>query len=451
MICKHRLPSVARLVRSYISLKNASIATSDNQLINQYSKTIQHLMAATAEQDGQKLHHKQILESLAFYGHLAYSPSVSRDTSQLRTRLETDLVGLDSSLQKRISYFNSEELLTYLELTRNTARSQENNKLVVERFNNLLIAHFKDSSPGYTVNGNQFQVTLRTVETHSFARLVQMIFMLPLPLTDNLVDSMKPLIDEYLYKESKNMSLEDHVLVLSSLLNYMPPHNLHINFLQNTLPIAKISSCSTFVMVVDLVASLASLSEEGKSLNDEEAFNAVAQYLTNQIPYIADWTSPELASYIIGAAVSLSKCPYRMKEPVWNVLQEGFFHFYHTFGVLQKMLYFQSVLDTGFMPSSSESFQSLFEPIEQEILAKIGADKIEEAVSYLGVVKRLSGKSSEATILKVLSQLDFNLDGVDYTQLISKHTAMRLDDLISDDKTFKNIKKVHLQNMINSN
>lgn len=451
MICKQRLSSVIKLARGYINLKCAPAITSDSMLMDQYNQTIKQLTSAAGEQGGAKLHHKQILESLAFFGHLAYSPAVTRDTSSLRMQLETDLVGLDQAMQKRINFFNAEELLTYMELTRHTARSNDNNNLVVGRFVHLVNAHIKESSPGYTVKGDVFEVVLRTMETHTFARLVQMIFMLPVPLSNTLLESMKPLIDEYLYKESKNMSLEDQVLVLSSLLNYMPPHNLHESFLQNTLPLVKISSCSTFVMIVDLVANLASLSPSGKMLNDEETFKAMSEYLTNQIPYLADWTSPELSSYVVAAAVSLSKCPYRMKEPVWNVLQEGFFHFYHSFGVLQKMLYFQSVLDSGFTPSSVHSFQSLFEPIEQEIMANVGADKIEEVVSYLAVVKKLGAKSSESTFLKVLTKLDLSLDGVDYTKMISKHTAMRLNDLVSDDRAFRNIKKKQLENLIHSN
>jgi hypothetical protein len=186
-------------------------------------------------------------------------------------------------------------------------------------------------------------------------------------------------------------------------------------------------------------------------LNDDQTFLAARKFLESQIPYICDWPSPELSTYIVAAAVSLSRCKYQMSEPVWDVVQEGFFHFSHALTSRQKIMYLQAALDTGLVLGSGRNFDLLIAPVQDDVLASVIPERTEEVVGFLSILKRVDPKNTESLIIRVLSELDEQLTGVDLASLMTVPTAKKFLMLVGDGKHFKNLTRSRIQAVAGDN
>ena len=448
MIGTFRAVGIRRLARNYLSLKGTPAYMGNLGMLRERLQALKTGAAneASSLNAGMREEDKLVLEQLAYFGDLAYSSRSSEKHSGLKQQLEKELEeNYIQKLESRIGLYNAEELIAFLDISRAVAKSDAYNNHVVNRFCRLVERHIQEGLAGFETKAGQLQVTFRTLETHSFARLVHQIFFLRTQLTQEQLLKLKPLIDNYLYKETKNISLEDHMLVLSALLNYFEPYEVHSDFLQNKLPVAKVSNCSTFVLLVDLIANLSFLPQPGKLLNDEQAFDSVNKFLVSQVPYMSDWPSPELSSYVVASVVSLSKSRFRVSEAVLDVIQEGFFYFSGSFSSKQKLLYLQALLENGLLISSGPNFEQLFRPIEEDIVSDVRKERIEEIVSFLSILNRIDAKNNELLIFRVLGELDAKLEDDSFTKDISKSTARRLLDLLQNAKSFRNLNKSKLQ------
>lgn len=448
MIGTLRAKGVRRLARTYLSLKGIPPFMGN---IGMLRDRLNSLSEKNTESESYQLNQtgrdpkKVMLEQFAFFQDLAYSNKYGENYSALKDDVTREAeLNLIPASEQLIYKLDAEELISFLEVTRNLNKPDSFMNFVCTRFCRLAQNHLDEKDPGFHALNNQTVVTSRVLETHSFSRLVHLIMFSKEKLSEENLAKLKPLIDTYLYRETNNISLEDHMLVLSSLLNYYEPYDAHSEFLQNKLPICKISNCSTFVLMVDLLINLSFLAPPGKLLNDEHAFRSVVTFLESQVPYICDWPSPELSSYVVAAAVSLSKSKFKVTEPIWDVIQEGFFYFSNSFSVKQKSLYLQAALDSGLLIGSNPTFEDLINPIQAEVLSDIRPEKLEDIVGFLSIVKRTNPKSSEAIIVKTLGQLDAQLSP-DFTSNLTKSTARKLLFLIEDGKHYRNLSKKRIQ------
>lgn len=446
MISNSGTKTLKRLARNYLSLKGIPPYMGNLGMLRERltslkeSDALESNASLTRSRELQKL----ILEQLAYFHDLAYSNRFGDNYAALQHEIEKSIEdGLMATLEKGVMYYNAEELIAFLEVTRPVKKTENYSTHVINRFCRLLERHLEENSAGFETTGNQISVTMRTLETHSFARLVHLIFFLRDKLSAEQVEKLRPLIDTYLYKEVKNISLDDHMLVLSSLLNYMEPYEVHSEFLQTRLPVAKVTNCSTFVLMTDLLVNLSFLPKAGQMLNEPQTFKSALKFLESQIPYICDWPNPELSSYIIAAAVSVSRSHFKVSEPVWDVIQEGFFYFIQSFNSKQKILYLQAALDSGLMLTSGPNSEEIMRPIQEDLLAELEPSNIDEIVSLLSILKRTNHKANEALIVRSLAELDSKVNDA-FVSKLAKNTARRLALLVDDGKAYRHFTKQRL-------
>ena len=124
------------------------------------------------------------------------------------------------------------------------------------------------------------------------------------------------------------MSLEDLALVLNCMLSIGAVSQLHTEFFNKILPSTTISNFSTLAVVLDLLGGLVinglvNYQGASKKLIDESLDRILAQ-----LPYIADFPSLDLITFIPLAAMSLASARIEVPDEILNSMIEYFFQYY---------------------------------------------------------------------------------------------------------------------------
>ena len=124
------------------------------------------------------------------------------------------------------------------------------------------------------------------------------------------------------------MSLEDLALVLNCMLSIGAVSQLHTEFFNKILPSTTISNFSTLAVVLDLLGGLVinglvNYQGASKKLIDESLDRVLAQ-----LPYIADFPSLDLITFIPLAAMSLASARIEVPDEILNSMIEYFFQYY---------------------------------------------------------------------------------------------------------------------------
>jgi hypothetical protein len=158
---------------------------------NQTSSQIDALSAGMEDED------RVLLEQLAYFSELTYSNKYGENYAALKHDLDKQLEEHHLKvLEQKIATYDAEELITVLEVSKSAAKPPSFDAHIVNRFCRLVERHLEQSAPGFEKRGDEVQVTMRHLETHSFAKLVHHIFFLREQLTDDQLLKMKPLIDQ---------------------------------------------------------------------------------------------------------------------------------------------------------------------------------------------------------------------------------------------------------------
>ena len=198
------------------------------------------------------------------------------------------------------------------------------------------------------------------METHTFAKIIHYLSKMDMEgkvLSDTLIQST---IEAYVVKEQKNMSLEDIALVLNCMLSIGAISNLHTEFFNNILPSSKISNFSTLAVVLDLIGGLIInglvVYKGSTKLQIDEALDRILA----QLPYITDFPSLDLISFIPLAVMSLASARIDVPDEILNGMIEYFFQYYQFLNEKEIVLFLEACNILG-VDMDDQSFLGVIE------------------------------------------------------------------------------------------
>jgi len=230
---------------------------------------------------------------------------------------------LVSTFEGTIDKLNGEELLLLLELVQNWGKKERFGRLIVERFLYLVNVELYGTNPGFEMQGSEIKVTMRQLESHTFARLAHRVLSLPQNITQPF-DILAPAIKSFLTKESKNMSFEDYTLVLDSLLLVGPPSDIHNTFLHTRFTTEKITSGSGIIAALELSCNLVIKSEFGTMLRDTETFRSAMKRIETFVPYATNISDMNFLPRLARAADAMAKVGKEIPDSLWKYLDSQY-------------------------------------------------------------------------------------------------------------------------------
>ena len=270
----------------------------------------------------------------------------------------------------------------------------------VHRFIGFIDHELTQNDTGYRNIEGTLTIYKKFLEPHTFAKITNYLLEGSRQNPD-LMGLLHPLLEAYIMKESKNMNIDDHISVLSSMLSHFEPTEVHAEFMKNKLPFAKVSNCMTATMLVDLFSYI-SLIDRSHHFSDplKLGINGIMM-IKSRIPYLSEWRlAPEHIAYIPLAAVSLLRASHKLKniEEVWYLLEEGFLENIQQYSHYQMYIFIDAYLASGVQPKSPDLFQTLSNyfityynifKFEDNIYGAFMVEKFKEraGVQYSSVIK----------------------------------------------------------------
>lgn len=225
-------------------------------------------------------------------------------------------------LNKDINTLNAEELQAWMEISLplNIEKATYLFPRLINRFSDLLIRELSENNAGFVKVGDRYQVKRKYIEGRTFARIIGTIMQVERKKHGAVLAQILPNIDQYIRKEKDNISFDDMTLILSSLLNHFGPSDLHINYFQHSLPLARITNGYTMCLVVKMLCDLKSMPKTHGLPQSVEEFREAMSFIHLQIKNISSFKAPFMP-------VALSKIGQPLTH-IWNDIPEDILKVY---------------------------------------------------------------------------------------------------------------------------
>ncbi len=291
---------------------------------------------------------------------------------QLQINIQTQYWPL---LTASIPTLSSDELAALVELGHKGKKPSEDIKAITNRFLELIMKELSDPTPGFIKTETGFKVQNRILETHTFTKIVHYLSKLDLEgeaMNDPILQGQ---IQSYLVKEQKNMSFEDIIIVLNSMLTNGNLTSFHTDFVTRTLPNARIRNLSTLTVLLDFIGGF-SVNNPAALGKDSPLMREILANITNQLPYISDFPNVELVSYIPLAAMSMAQAGVKLEDEILNPLMDVFMQFRGFLNERETVLFLEASNVMG-VDLDDTNFMNII----QEFLSEVEIQKDEDIIS----------------------------------------------------------------------
>ena len=250
--------------------------------------------------------------------------------------------------------FSPDEFAAFVEMVGPERLELRTFRQCVEQFAGFIDHELVLGDPGFRREGARVEVSRRRMEPHTFARIA--VYLLGGSVNyPAIMEPLEPMMQAYLAKEWKNLSLEDHAAVLGAMLSHFEPSEVHADFAKKRLPASRISNYMTAVILVDLVATM-SLVEGSHHLQDpHRLFLRTLDQVRASLPYMSDWRLSDKLAFIPLAAMAVMRADSKRKAgpEVWDLLFAGFQENIEFLSHYQISVFLETAHRAGAAPKSS--------------------------------------------------------------------------------------------------
>ncbi len=195
----------------------------------------------------------------------------------------------------------------------------------VDRFAGFLEHELVLADPGFRRVGGRVEVSRRRMEPHTCARI-------GLHLLGGSADRpallapLEPLLQAYLAREWRQLSLEDHAGLLGAMLSHFEPSEPHADFFKQRLPDARLHTYPAAVVLLDLAATVSLVEGSHHIESPARLFQRALELIRDSLPFMSDWRLSDKAAFIPLAALALLRASGKQKPgpEAWDLLFAGF-------------------------------------------------------------------------------------------------------------------------------